>query len=538
MKEWYDCLSEKRPEAREQVEKMVRVKLLSVTRPLTLKAVTSVSLTVHRLQCSLLCPVEPFVIVFQSQPTMQRLQHLRSSARARKSCQFTIRSKHYPGTQYPSTRTFSSSIHRLDEEDEELRPTPRRSGRQRREQQSDVLTDAAKTELAEPTAGGSQRSYFRLHNSPGGLKRSSSTGRLPAAARTTESAQADEGEPRRFRPPSRNSQSRPGIQTNRGQGGRNVLGARGSRSGQRNNSREEEDEDEGVARRGQDRGGRSGAHPEFGDVDPMDKDGYSFLDDHFSDQFSGDMEKRGYGEAMEQTSVLLDRLESVEKLQKGYKKDKNTQTEVDLRCEEELQDIDKGIIKALEAFEDYRDKNLTPHKPESIDLDDFYRRNIGAVAAGPGGNGMVLEDGLRYLSNREGHKFKYPKDLARRLMAGDFVKFKSHTERREVVEAIQQLANEKDAPKELKSLKFTPLDPAARKDVANRLVQGRSTGDQVRQGDLIEAGKMKGPQDVLDTATRLTGGHYNGTQMQTVLQTIGEMLPSGSSKQTEPPSRR
>lgn len=273
------------------------------------------------------------------------------------------------------------------------------------------------------------------------------------------------------------------------------------------------------------------AHPEFGNVDPEDKDGYMFLDDHYSEQFVNEWDTRGYGETMDMTSNLLERIANIETVQKEQKTAENPRSEIAQRCEEELRDVDEGIKSAFLRLERTRDEALVPHKPDSIDLDGFYKKNIGAVTVGSGGSGNVMEDALRHLGAREGHTFQYPKELARRLIAGEFVKFKSHTERKEVVEAIQQVANEKNAPPEWKKVKFMPLDPSARKDVAQRVVQGQSMGDRARQGELIEAGKMKGPQDVLDVASRLAGGHYPGAKMQTVLQTIREMLPSDRPRQ-------
>lgn len=328
----------------------------------------------------------------------------------------------------------------------------------------------------------------------------------------------------------RPSNPRRGGFSSRG-GGRGGRGGRNARNDRRGRSGDDEEDDSLNEM------DTHNPHPEFGDVDPMDKDGYAFLDDHFGEQFVSEWDKRGYAEAMDQTSALLERVESIEKTQQEHKTDQNPQGEIALRCEEQLRDVDEGIKRAIETLEEYQDKALVPHKPQSIDLDQFYRRNIGAVPAGPAGAGMVLEDGLRYLGDREGHTFKYPRDLAKRLIAGEFVKFKSHTERREVIEALQRLADEKDAPKEWKKVTFMPLEPAARNDVAHRLVQGQTVGDAARKGELIEAGKMKSPQNVLDTVSRVAGGHYTGGQMQKLLQTVGEMLPSGAKQQSQAPAR-
>ena len=294
----------------------------------------------------------------------------------------------------------------------------------------------------------------------------------------------------------------------------------------------------GRGRRQQDDNILDDADPEHGNVDPEEKDAYSFLEEHFSENFVNEWDIRGHAEAMEQTNELLDRVNQIEKVQQDHKTEESPDGEMAMKCNDALADVDEGIRKALVTVDATTDSAMQPHMPETIDMDNFYRGKVGAVTAGAGGGGNVVEDGLRRLGDREGHEFVFPKILAKRLIAGEFVKFKSHTERKEVLEAIQHLAQQKDAPSEWKNVKFLPLEPSARKEAVQRMVQGSIVGDGVRKGDLIEAGRMKGPQDVLDTAKRLAGGHYPGGKMQTVLQTINEMLPRDRSQESQQAANR
>ena len=251
----------------------------------------------------------------------------------------------------------------------------------------------------------------------------------------------------------------------------------------------------------------------------------------YDSQFTSDAELTGYADVMDRTSKLLARHKNIREVQKSPAVAQNPNGDVAKRCEVELRELDTGIKEALDAMQRMKDAAYVPHRPEGVSLKEFYRQKVGAAAVGDGGAGNVVEDSLRHLARRDGHKWQNPRHLAQRLISGEFVKFRSHTERREVMEALQLEAQEQGGRLEWKDVKFSPLEAEARREVVRRAVQGDSKNDRSQEGELVEAGRMKGPQDVVKTAERLVGGQYRGEQVEMVRRAIEELLPQQAGQQ-------
>lgn len=246
--------------------------------------------------------------------------------------------------------------------------------------------------------------------------------------------------------------------------------------------------------------------------------------DEYSDQFASEKEEMGYEEVFGQTQKLLKQTRKIRAVQEKPEVKNNPQGDVAKQCEMELRQLDDGIKTALQTMLTLKDQAFVPFKPDGVNVKEFYKSQTGAAGAGDGGVGNVMEDSLRYLGGREGHKWQHPRDIASRLAQGELVKFKSHTERKQVLAALQNVAQE-PGKSEWRKVKFQPLTPEARRSLAQRAMFGQSAGIGRQQEPLLEAGQLKGPQDVMNSARRVATGQFRGPQMQAFLQTIGELLP-------------
>ena len=248
--------------------------------------------------------------------------------------------------------------------------------------------------------------------------------------------------------------------------------------------------------------------------------------DWYEDQFHSEREARGYEEMLQNTMNLMQKRDEIYKAQESVEVKQDPEGEEAKSVEVALKGLDEDIKTAVEAAGRSKDKMYAPHESTGVEIGE-YDRNTGPLPAGEGGLGHTMEDTLRYLSKREGHIFRDPRLLAKRLISGELVKFKSHTERRQVHSALQDVANDphEGAKKEWRDVKFAPLDSETRRAVVRQTILGKDGSLGAQEGRLVEAGKVRGGQHVLDTARRLCGGHYRGEQTQMVLRAVESLLP-------------
>lgn len=177
------------------------------------------------------------------------------------------------------------------------------------------------------------------------------------------------------------------------------------------------------------------------------------------------------------------------------------------------QDLDADIEAGLEQLVRTQEEVSPRHLPQPV-VDAAFRGDVGDVPVGKVGMGRVVEGGLRLLANRVGHEWEDPKQLARRLVAGELVKFRTVNEKNTVVKLAAQMSKEAGG----EAVGFAPLAPEARKALMERLVQGRYE----RPGDAA----LK--SNVMRNIARLTNGNptYPAASRETLLKTIQSMLPA------------
>jgi len=184
------------------------------------------------------------------------------------------------------------------------------------------------------------------------------------------------------------------------------------------------------------------------------------------------------------------------------------------RAQEQLDaDIEAGLTQLAETQE-----GVSPrHVPQEV-LNETFKGEVGNVPVGKAGMGAVVEDGLRLLGDRLGHEWEDPKKLARRLLAGDFVKFRNVNERNTVIALAKELNQRTDTEGRSPKIGFASLETEARKTLVERLVQGQST--------LSKDAATASP--VLRNIERLTRGNptYPAQTRDMLLKTIRTLLPA------------
>jgi len=186
------------------------------------------------------------------------------------------------------------------------------------------------------------------------------------------------------------------------------------------------------------------------------------------------------------------------------------------RARREQEQLDADIEAGLAQLAETQEGVSPRHVPQEVP-DETFRGEVGHVPVGKAGMGLVVEDGLRLLANRPGHEWEAPEKLARRLLAGDFVKFRNVNERNTVTTLAKELSRRADAESESSQIAFAPLETEARKTLVERLVQGQST--------LSKDEATLSP--VLRNIARLTNGNptYPAETKDMLLKTIRTLLP-------------
>lgn len=234
-----------------------------------------------------------------------------------------------------------------------------------------------------------------------------------------------------------------------------------------------------------------------------------------NESFESEPEMESYMSLLELIEAAPARMETTQKQnEEGQTKNDDEMVRRAQRAQEELDaDIEAGLVQLAETQE-----GVSPrHVPQDV-TNETFEGEVGNVPVGKAGMGVVVEDGLRLLANRLGHEWEDPKKLARRLLAGDFVKFRNVNERNSVIALAKELSRRTDAEGESTKITFAPLETEARKTLVERLVQGQSTLSR----DAAPA------SPVLRNIARLTNGNptYPAETRDVLLKTIRTLLPA------------
>lgn len=186
---------------------------------------------------------------------------------------------------------------------------------------------------------------------------------------------------------------------------------------------------------------------------------------------------------------------------------------------------DLGIRDAMNHVVATDERSIPRHDPRESDQDIAERGMIGDVPVGAGGGGNVIEDDLRYFARRVHDEWRDPKQLAQKLVRGDFVKFRNLPEKREVlklaIEAGYQPGDEEKSESE--NPWFEELNADAKRAMVKRLVGGQYEDVKDRG---IKGGYSRG-------VARLVGGNasYPSESKAMLLKTINEVMPEASQRQ-------
>lgn len=182
-----------------------------------------------------------------------------------------------------------------------------------------------------------------------------------------------------------------------------------------------------------------------------------------------------------------------------------------------LESWDGDVSEALQHLVNTDEKAYPRHEPSDFAVDAALGE-LGSVPVGQAGMGNIIEDGLRYVSNRELNDYQRARELADKLVAGEFVKFRNLPEKREVVRLAEGVAYSADTPEGQAHCGFESPSEEAKQLLVKRFVQG----------------KYRDPQDasikseVLRNAARIAGGNasYHASSKQALLKTIRDLLPA------------
>lgn len=247
------------------------------------------------------------------------------------------------------------------------------------------------------------------------------------------------------------------------------------------------------------------------------------LEEHYANQFTNSPHDiAGHADVIEATDLARMDVNNALDVLKEAQASEDRVAIVD--AEKKVAKAEEGITYALQLLAETKDKVYPVHEPGDIDMRKYFKDAIGNVANGGGGVGNTVEDSLRYLGGREGHEWRDPAVLARKVVRGEFVKFVSNREREEVEIKLKQLEVSRSTKKggqggEL-GVRFAPMDMQTRNVVASRLVAGRGT-------DLADK-DLESP--VERQAARLVNGMWPAQAKGTMLQTIRDHLPGAPSR--------
>lgn len=202
---------------------------------------------------------------------------------------------------------------------------------------------------------------------------------------------------------------------------------------------------------------------------------------------------------------------------------KETPEDIAARHEDALESWDADVSEALQHLVDTDEKAYPRHEPGTFAVDAAIGE-LGSAPVGQAGMGNIIEDGLRYVSDRELNEWRDAKELARKLVAGDFVKFRNLPEKTEVLHLAESVGYKADKAEGQEHCGFEPPSQEAKELLVQRFVQGKYRDPQ----------DAKLNSEVLRNAARIAGGNasYPAAGKSALLNTIRGLLPAERGGQT------
>lgn len=243
-----------------------------------------------------------------------------------------------------------------------------------------------------------------------------------------------------------------------------------------------------------------------------------FLEEYAGDDFHNEKERENYEYLIKLMAAVNVRTEEAEKM---AAQGQNRGDEAKIVEAEAIQkEVDEMVRHGLRHLDKTRDEVLAPHVPQDHSL-DHYATEVGDVPVGKDGMGTVVEDGVQWLTGREGQKWVPPRTLAQRLANGQLVKFNSRWEKGEANEAWVHIDRQRHTGKD--AVKFMPLEQESRQDLVKDLVGGSYKDPE--DADLSS--------DLEKNVARMISGHYPPQAKATVLETLRGLTPAGRGRRPE-----
>lgn len=243
-------------------------------------------------------------------------------------------------------------------------------------------------------------------------------------------------------------------------------------------------------------------------------------DDATIDRFTSLAEARAYAKVQDFVEDYIERSEIIDEMETDAKEKKQMDPKYAAALEGVRRDMDEQVKEALQFTHETDEKALPRHEPLEISIEG-EKGAVGGAPIGAAGMANAVEEGLRYLGKRSGMQgslYVERKELARRLIAGDFVKFRHAYEKREVVGTAEVLGYKAETPEGVAHVGFEVPSNEAKRLLVSRLVQGQYKDPQ-------DQGLSNG---VLRNVARIAGGNatYTSDHKATILKTIRELLPA------------
>ena len=249
---------------------------------------------------------------------------------------------------------------------------------------------------------------------------------------------------------------------------------------------------------------------EFSDdlYDPATMTPVEYLQEYHPNAFDTQQDAHLYGALMAKTARIRADAEDADALLAKARDPAEKE-----KAQKRKTEIDDQVRAALQDLQDAKDTVYPPHEPQPHTLDHF-RGSVGDVPIGNAGMGTLVEDNLRHLAS-QGWEYGWrdPAKLAQRLVDGEFVKFDSFTEKRQVIDLVRSRAAMEGEGGDLKNVRFRTLRGDARRCVVERLAGGA----------VVEGSGLQ--NQVLRRVEELTGGVVAPGARKMMVETVRELMP-------------
>jgi len=243
-------------------------------------------------------------------------------------------------------------------------------------------------------------------------------------------------------------------------------------------------------------------------------------DDSNIDRLTSLGEVRAYAKIQDFVEDYIERAETIDEMEMDAKENNKLDDKYAAALSSVRKEMDADVKEALEFTSQTDEAALPRHEPTEVELEG-RKGEVGGATVGTAGMANAVEEGLRYIGKRTGiHGTHYiaEKELARRLVAGEFVKFRHLPEKREVLRIAENLGYKPETPKGEQHVGFETLGEEARSMMVKRLVQGQYQDPQ----------DATLPNNLLKNVARISGANasYTSDHKATLFKTIRSLLPA------------